>query len=439
MAIPLKTRIYNSEAQLKKDGSEVIVAGWLADIKLLGKLAFLKLRDRTGTLQIVATEDFKEFKKLPSLTLESVIVIKGKVKPSKAKAGGKELQLEDFDVLSLADSHLPIDMTGKIPTDLSKRLDWRYLDLRSPKNFAIFKIRAEITKAIREFLTNNRFIEMQTPKLVGMGAEGGATLFTVPDYYGKRAYLAQSQQFYKQLMQIAGFERVFEIGPSFRAEKSHTVRHLTEFSHVDVEMSFIENLDDVLKIGEGLLAHVLNSVKSNCAAELKSLGVENDTLKLPIPRVDYTEAITMLQKAGSKIKKGEDIGMEDEKLLGELVKKKYKSDAYFLQKFSWKLDVCKFYSMREGDFGRVADLEYKGQELFTGAQREHRIEMLKKQIKEKGLREKDFEYYMEPFKYGVPPHGGFGLGLDRLTQFILNLPNIREAVLFPRDPERLAP
>jgi aspartyl-tRNA synthetase len=240
-------------------------------------------------------------------------------------------------------------------------------------------------------------------------------------------------------MQIAGFERVFEIGPSFRAEKSHTIRHLAEFSHVDVELSFIEDLGDVLKIGDGLLAHVLNCVKKNCSDELKLLCVEIETLKLPIPRVNYVEAIPMLQKAGSKIKKGEDIGMEDEKLLGELVKKKYKSDAYFLQKFPWKLDVCKFYSMREGDFGRVADLEYKGQELFTGAQREHRIDMLKKQIREKGLREKDFEYYIEPFKYGVPPHGGFGLGLDRLVQFILNLPNIREAVLFPRDTERLTP
>ncbi len=439
MAIPLHNRIYNSEVQGKKDGSEVIVAGWLADIKLLGKLAFLKLRDRSGFLQIVATEDFKGFKKLSDITLESVIVLKGKVKPSKAKAGGKELQLEDFEVLSLADPHIPIDMTGKIETDLSKRLDWRYLDLRQPKELAIFKVRAEVTRAVREFLANNGFIEMHTPKIVGMGAEGGATLFTVPDYYGKKAYLAQSQQFYKQMMQIAGFERVFEIGPSFRAEKSHTIRHLTEFSHVDVEMSFIEDVDDVLKIGEGLLAHVLACVKKNCSNELKLLGVENDILKLPVPRVTYSDAIKMLQKAGSKIKDGEDIGMGDEKLLGEAVKNKFKTDAYFLEKFPWKLDVCKFYSMREGNVGKVADFEYKGQEIFTGAQREHRIEFLKKQIKEKGLREKDFEYYTEPFKYGVPPHGGFGLGLDRLVQLILNLPNIREAVLFPRDTERLTP
>jgi len=280
---------------------------------------------------------------------------------------------------------------------------------------------------------------MQTPKLIGMGAEGGATLFSLKDYYGKTAYLAQSQQFYKQMMQIAGFEKVFEIGPSFRAEKSHTTRHMTEFSHIDVEMSFIKDLDDVLKIEEELLAHVINSVLKNCKTEIELLNPKLEPIKLPVPRINYSEAIDLLRKEGIKIKDKGDIGTEYEKLLGDLVKKKYKSDAYFLQKFPWTLDVCKFYSMRDGDVGLVADFEYKGQELSTGAQREHRVEILKAQIKEKGLKEEDFEYYITPFKYGVPSHGGFGMGLDRLVQFILDLPNIREAVLFPRDPDRLAP
>ncbi|MGB9675546.1 MAG: amino acid--tRNA ligase-related protein, partial [Candidatus Nanoarchaeia archaeon] len=251
--------------------------------------------------------------------------------------------------------------------------------------------------------------------------------------------LAQSQQFYKQMAQLAGFERTFEIGPSFRAEKSHTVRHLSEFTHLDVEMSFITDLNDVLKISEGVLAYAIQNVRKNCKEELNLLGVELEELKLPLPRVRYEEAIEMLQKAGSKIKKGEDIGTEDEKILGELVKSKFGSDAYFLTYFPWKLDVCKFYSMREGDYGRVADLEYKGQEIATNAQREHRYELLKKQIVEKGLNLKAFEFYTEPFKFGAPPHGGFGMGIDRVTQFMLNLSNIREAVMFPRDPERLAP
>ena len=437
MALDLHKRIYSKEVQSSKAGSQVIVAGWASDVKSLGKIAFIKLRDREGYLQLVST-DAKLIEKISGLTNESVIIASGKVQKSKAKAGGNELELEEFEILSLAEPKLPIDMSGKIETDLSKRLDYRVLDLRNPKHAAIFKIRAEITRAVREFLSTNRFIEMQTPKLIGMGAEGGATLFSL-DYCGRKAYLAQSQQFYKQMMQLAGFERVFEIGPSFRAEKSHTVRHLTEFSHIDVEMSFIEELDDVLKISEGVLAHTIDCVKKNCADELKILGVEIEALKLPIPRVNYEEAIKLLQKAGSKIKMGEDIGMEDEKLLGGAVKKKYKTEAYFLQKFPWALDVCKFYSMREGDHGKVADLEYKGQEIATNAQREHRHAIIRAQIKEKGLSEKDFEYYTDPFKYGAPPHGGFGMGLDRLTQFILNLPNIREATLFPRDPERLTP
>lgn len=437
MAIDIHKRIYSCEVQCAKPSAEVVVAGWAAEVKSLGKIAFIKLRDRTGLVQLVSS-DTKMIDKIAKISNESVILVHGKVKVSKLKAGGNELEIEDIEVLSEAQK-LPIDISGKIETDLSKRLDYRYVDLRNPKNLAIFKVRAEITRAVREFLTTNGFIEMQTPKLISMGAEGGATLFAVPDYYGRKAYLAQSQQFYKQLMQVSGFERVFEIGPSFRAEKSHTVRHMTEFSHIDVEFSYVKDLDDVEKIGEGLLAHVLNCVKKNCQMELKLLGVDIELLKLPIPRVNYTEAVDMLRKAGSKIKQGDDIDMEAEKLLGELVKKKFKSDAYFLQKFPWKQEVCKFYSMREGDFGRVADLEYKGQEISTNTQREHRYELLKKQIKEKGLKEKDFEYYTEPFKYGCPPHGGFGMGLDRLTQFILNLPNIREATLFPRDPERLTP
>ncbi len=437
MVLDIHKRIYSQDVQKAKAGSQAVVAGWASDVKSLGKIAFIKLRDRSGFVQLVSTNS-KLITQISKLTNESVIIAFGKVQKSKAKAGGKELELKEFEILSLAEPKLPIDMSGKIETDLSKRLDWRFLDLRNPKHAAIFKIRAEITRAVREFLSTNRFVEMQTPKMISMGAEGGATLFGL-DYYGRKAYLAQSQQFYKQMMQLAGFERVFEIGPSFRAEKSHTVRHMTEFSHIDVELSFIDDLDDVLKISEGVLNHVLTCVKKNCANELKILGVEIETLKLPIPRVDYEEAIKLLQKAGSKIKQGEDIGMEDEKLLGEAVKNKYKTDAYFLQKFPWKLDVCKFYSMREGNHGKVADLEYKGQEIATNAQREHRYAVLKAQIKEKGLKEKDFEYYIEPFKYGTPPHGGFGMGLDRLTQFILNLVNIREATLFPRDTERLAP
>lgn len=433
----LEKRVATKDAFSKDDA---VVAGWVEEYRDLKKIKFIILRDASGTLQITLPKA-----KVPpavfeqEFTKESVIAVKGKMVPSKEARGGKEMIPELIEVITKAETPLPIDISGKIETDLSKKLDYRYLDLRHQKNLAIFKIRAEVTRAIREFLSGKGFIEMQTPKLIGMGAEGGATLFALKDYYGKTAYLAQSQQFYKQLMQIAGFEKVFEIGASFRAEKSHTTRHMTEFSHLDLEMSFIKDLDDVLKIEEALVAHVIKCVIENCKEELALVNPNLEQLKLPLPRVNYSEAIELLKKEGVKIKDGDDIGTEHEKILGDLVKKKYKSDAYFLQKFPWNLDVCKFYSMRDGNVGLVADFEYKGQEISTGTQREHRFEMLKEQIKEKGLKEKDFEYYTTPFKYGVPPHGGFGMGIDRLVQFILDLPNIREAVLFPRDPERLSP
>jgi len=437
MAIPLHSRIYNSEVQTKKDGSEVIVAGWLADIRNLGKLAFLKLRDRSGYLQIVATEDFKGFKKLSDISLESVIVIKGKVKPSKAKAGGKELQLTDFEVISLADSHLPIDMTGKIPTDLSKRLDWRVLDLRNPKHLAVFKLRSAINHYIREFLIADGFIEMQSPKIVGAGAEGGATLFPV-SYYGKKAYLSQSQQLYKQMLLATGLDKVFEIAPTFRAEVSHTTRHLAEFTHFDFEMAWIEDEDDVLKVLENCFVAILKQLKENNTADLSLLNVAIEVPKLPFPRITYEEAVELLKKSDIKIKAGDDIGTDDERKLGEIIKAKYKTDAYFITKYPY--DIKPFYIMKDGKkASKGFDFEYKGEEMASGGQREHRYDVLVEQIKEKGLKPKDFESYLNAFKYGCPPHGGFGLGMDRLVKNILNLENIREAVLFPRDTERLTP
>jgi len=435
--IDIHKRISTAEVHQKKQGTFAIVAGWAEEIKVLGKIAFIKLRDREGYLQLV-TSDKDLIKEIEEFSKESVILVQGQVKTSQLKAGGNELQVSAIEVLSKAEPKLPIDVTGKVPADLSKRLDFRVLDLRNPKHLAIFKVRAKISEALREFFKKENFIEMQTPKLVGAGAEGGATLFKL-DYYDKPAYLSQSQQLYKQLMNIAGFGKVYEIGPSFRAEKSHTIRHMAEFTHIDVEMSWIKDEEDLMNFQERLLEYVLKYVKSSCKKELELLGVEIEIPKLPLPRISHSEAIKMLQDAGSKIKDGEDIGTEDEKILGELVKKKYATDAYFLIKFPWSLDVCKFYWMRNKDFGRGADFEYKGTEISSGSQREHRYDILIKQLKEKGLKPEDFVYYTEPFKYGAPPHGGFGMGLDRLTQLILNLPNVREATLFPRDPERLTP
>jgi len=431
MAIKLSKRISTSE--LPKTKGVATLAGWVQDIRALSKINFILLRDRSGTAQLV-------LKKLPkNLTRESVIAVTGKVQASKSRQFSHELAVSKLEVLSLAATPLPIEfLKESIDTGLDKRLDWRTIDLRNPKRLAIFKIRAETERAIHDFFRSKNFVQVTTSKIAGAGPEGGATLFAFP-YFGKKAYLNQSQQIYKQFMQSAGFERSYEMGPSFRAEKSHTQRHLTEFTHLDVEMSFIESEEDVLKIEEELLASVIKHVKSACKDELSLLGKTIETPKLPLPRVTYANAIKMLKKHKFKIKAGEDIGTEGEKILGHLVKKKYGADAYFLTKFPKSLDVVKFYSMVDGKTGRVSDFEYRGQELTTAAQREHRYDVLIKQIKAKGLKPADFEFYTKAFKYGMPPHGGFGMGVERLVMYMLNIDNIREVTLFPRDPERLTP
>ncbi len=436
MILSLNKRISAAEVQQKNEGEEVLVAGYAADAKELGKIAFIVIRDRSGTVQIVATPDNSQFKDIGAIPRESIIAIKGVVKQSKLKSGGKELQLQQFEVVNPSQSVLPIDFSGKIPTVLDKRLDYRILDLRNPKVLAIFKVRSRANMALREFLLNEGFMEMQTPKIIAAGAEGGATLFPVV-YYDKKAFLSQSQQLYKQMMLSAGFEKVFEIGPTFRAEKSHTTKHLTEFTHFDFEMAFIDDEDDVLKVLEQLFVHVLKDVQKNCKDELALLGITLDIPQLPFPRVTYKEALELLNAAGAKLTFGDDIGSEDEKNLGEIVKKKHKNSAYFLTKYPYSLKP--FYVMTDGEISRGFDFEYRGMELASGGQREHRVEALQKQIKGKGLKAGDFEFYLDAFKYGMPPHGGFGMGVDRLVQMMLQLGNIREAVLFPRDPERLEP
>ncbi|MBT3582402.1 aspartate--tRNA(Asn) ligase, partial [Candidatus Woesearchaeota archaeon] len=351
--IKLNDRVSTETAQKEKVGNPVVLAGWVQDIKVLGKLAFARLRDREGDIQVVFFPDkFKKFNELKKITRESVVSIKGTVQKSKLKAGGNEILATELDEISIAQTPIPIEFLGKgIETDLSKRLDARYLDLRNPKTAAIFKIKEKAIIAIREFLSKEGFIEVIASKFSGAGAEGGATMFEF-NYFGQKAYLNQSQQLYKQAMMACGFEKIYEIGPSFRAEKSHTQRHVTEFTQLDLEMSFIDSEEDIFKLEENLLKYVLDYVRNNCKKELVLLEKEIPTLKIPLPRVTHEEAIKLLQKAGIKIKQGEDIGTAEEKVLGKEVEKKYKNKAFFITKFPWKLEVCKFYWMRDGKYGR---------------------------------------------------------------------------------------
>jgi aspartyl-tRNA synthetase len=436
MHMNLHKRVHTKDVQHMTPGEEVVLAGWAQVVKSLGKIAFIHLRDREGIVQVTIPQEFAKFAEVEKITQESVLAIKGIVQASKLKAGGNEVLIHEFEVLSPSEPGLPIDVTGKTPAGLDTRLDFRFLDLRNPKQLAIFKVRSMVNTAIREFLYKDGFIEMQTPKLISAGAEGGATLFEVK-YYDRKAYLSQSQQLYKQMMLIAGFEKIFEIGPSFRAEKSHTMRHQTEFTQLDFEMAFINDEDDVLKVLERMFVYVAETVKSRCAEQLQIIGTEIDVPRLPFPRVTYKESLELLKTKGRDLKFGDDIGQEDEKLVGDLVKEKYDADAYFLTK--WPYDQKPFYIKTDGEVSRGFDFEYLGTELVSGGQREHRYEVLREQIAGKGLKVADFDFYLTPFKYGAPPHGGFGMGIDRLTMKLLKLQNVREAILFPRDPERLVP
>jgi aspartyl-tRNA synthetase len=420
---------------LKKTQKNVVAAGWVEKVKLMGNsLAFITLRDRTGKIQLIAKKEFDGFNLIKDLTNESVIIVNGDVQESKQKSGEPELVIKELEISSLAYTPLPVDIFGGT-TGFDKRIDHRYLDTRNPKVLAIFKIRSKIFKATVDFFDKEGFININTPKLTEIGVESGAGLFVV-DYFGKPAYLAQSPQVYKQLGVIAGFERVYEIAPVFRAEKSHTTRHLTEFTGIDMEMGFIESEQDIIDIIERLFQFIIQEVNKHCKEELNLLDV-----KLTVPkkmfRITMAVARDILKQHKKMLKEDDDLDAEAETILGEHFNKQG-SEFVFVCNYPWAKRP--FYHMKPANDPRGTksfDLLWNGVEIATGAQREHRLEIIEKQAKEKGI--KLDNTYKEMFKYGCPPHGGIGLGLDRMTQRLLKIANVKEAVLLPRDPDRLNP
>ncbi|RKX44945.1 MAG: aspartate--tRNA(Asn) ligase, partial [Thermotogae bacterium] len=329
--------------------------------------------------------------------------------------------------------------TGKVKAELDTRLDNRFIDLRKPEVMAIFKIRSNVFKAIREFFYQEGFVEIHTPKIIVTATEGGTELFPMK-YFERDAFLAQSPQLYKQIMMASGLDRVFEIAPIFRAEEHNTTRHLNEAWSIDAEMAFIENEDEVMQILERLIAYTINYVREHNEKELKILDFELEEPKLPFRRITYTQALEILKDLGKEIPWGEDIDTEGEKLLGRYIKETYDEDLYFI--YQYPSEAKPFYIMKydeRPEISRAFDLEYRGVEITSGGQREHRYEKLKEQIAEKGLNVESFEFYLKAFRYGMPPHGGFGLGAERLLKQMLNLKNIREVILFPRDRRRLEP
>lgn len=424
------------------DGVRVRVAGWITRIREVGKIIFIRVRDREGEFQVI----FKKgevsdelFKYIKRATIFSAIIVEGIIRKADTKEGF-EIVPEYVEIVP-AEKPLPIDIFQKT-TDLSKRINYRTLDLRDHENAAIFIIRSIILDGFREFLKNNGFIEINTPVIALYVAEGGANVFKI-DYFGREAYLRQSPQLYKQLM-AGAFEKVFEVGPAFRAEQSYTIRHLTEFISLDVEIAWITGVDDLLDLIEDIIIHIFRKLRLEGKKYFELLNMEPPKIpEKPFPVMSYREACLLLEKAGIPLE-GKEIPHTGEKFLWNHIKSKYDHDFLFITDFPW--DIRPFYTMKyEGrsSWGEILtksmDLLYRGMEIATGGQREHRYDILVQQIREKGLTPIRFGYYLEAFKFGMPPHGGFAIGLDRLTMLVLGLENVREAVLFPRDPERVIP
>jgi aspartyl-tRNA synthetase len=420
-------------------GKEVSLAGWAEDVRNLGGIVFLIVRQRSGTFQVTLKKtDAELFNRVSKIVRESVVGARGTIQPNPKVRNGWELLATQVDVLSLAAAPLPLPVADKVGADMDTRFDNRTLDLRKPERRAVFHIRSLVTSAFREYLERQSFVEVHTPKLAGAGAEGGATLFQT-DYFGRRAYLSQSPQLYKQMLMSTGLDRVFEIAPAFRAEPSDTVRHVTEFTSFDGEVSWIGDQEDVFPFLEGAVDHAIERVRNDAKADLELLHVSPARPKMPFKRLPYDEALDILRGGGKKVRNGDDIDTESEKLLGQSLAKEG-HEIYFLT--GYPTAIKPFYVMADAedpDYSRSFDLEYKGDEMASGGQREHRYDVLVSRMKEKGLNVENFEFYLKAFRYGMPPHGGWGFGLDRFVQKLLDLPNIREAILFPRDRTRLVP
>ncbi len=425
-------------------GKEVFLQGWVHEFRDLSKVKFIILRDYTCCVQCVVKKDSPIFSQLGDLKHEDVVQITGDAIQSNVTSPlvlqGVEVVVKNLEVLNKVHGTLPLTVFEKeiANTDLSVRLDNRVLDLRKPQIAAIFKVKSALYRAAVEYFSKMGFTNVATPKITSAGVESGAELFEL-DYFGKPAFLAQSPQIYKQMLIATGLERVYELGPVFRAEKSRTTRHVTEFTGIDFEMAFIKDENGPMDIIEGMVRHMLEVVKKDCAKELEMFNVKVQIPK-EIPRITMDEARKMLSAEGKEVPEDDDFDPEGEKLLGDIIKKKLNSDFVFVTRYPWKKRP--FYHHKPQPGAKVTcsfDLIWDGVEVSTGAQREHNYETLKAQAKEKGLDLDAMKDYANLFRWGCPPHGGAGLGLDRMAQRLLNLENVKEAILFPRDPDRLNP
>ncbi|QLD88627.1 aspartate--tRNA(Asn) ligase [Natronomonas salina] len=434
----MENRTYTADAE---PGDSVTVAGWVHEVRDLGGIAFLILRDTTGRIQVKFEKEEMDDDLVETgleVARESVISVTGQVEEEPRAPTGVEVTPESVEVVSEADTELPLDPSGKVDAELSTRLDNRTLDLRREEGQAIFEIRAEVLRGVREAFREADATEINTPKIVATGTEGGTELFPIT-YFGREAFMNQSPQLFKQLIAGSNLERVFEIGPIFRAEEHNTPRHLNEATSIDFEGAFCDH-HDAMDVCESVVVSAYEAVAENCETQLEALDLaeEFEPPETPFPRLSYEEAIERINATGEldeQLVWGDDLPTEGEKALGDDV-----GGHYFIT--DWPAEIKPFYIMDHDDDAELStgfDMMHPRMELVSGGQREHRREQLIEGFEQQGLDPDAFEYYTKMFQYGIPPHAGWGLGAERLLMTMLDLGNIREAVLFPRDRQRLSP
>jgi len=434
---------YTSQVDIEQIGDDkVTVCGWVHEVRDLGGICFVVVRDREGRAQITLVKkkiDKEIFDAARKLVRESIVAVTGTAKAEGKAPNGYEIIPESIVVLNEAESPLPMDTTGKVDAELDTRLDSRFMDLRRERTTSIFKIRHEVLRAVRDFLTKDGFIETCSPKVVATATEGGTSLFPIT-YFDREAFLNQSPQLFKQILMSGGLDKVFEIGPIFRAEEHDTRRHLNEATSIDIEASFLDHFD-VMEILENMVAYVYEQVIENEAASLKALDIELSVPKTPFMKVPYGQAIDIVNAESEEtVEWGGDLGTVAEHTIGEHVFKETGESHYFIT--DWPTEIKPFYAMPYEDNPLVSksfDMMHRTMELSSGAQRIHIHDMLKARIESQGLNSDGFDFYLRAFKYGMPPHSGWGIGCERLVMTMLGVENIRDTVLFPRDRKRLSP
>ncbi len=440
--IGAKRTHYTIELSPDNVGETVVLFGWVHILRDKGGIKFLILRDERGLIQVTIPKKkvtSEVFEVSDSLGAEYAVEVIGEVVSTKHTESGIEIIPSSLKVINTSE-RLPIDVVeDKVDIDLDTRLNYRILDLRKPRVNAVFRVQHSLARFSREYLERDGFVEIHTPKIVAESTEGGANLFEIK-YFDRPAYLAQSPQFYKQLMLLAGFGKVFEIGPVFRAEKHNTRRHVNEYTSFDLEMAWISSVEDIMEVEEKMLHYAFQKTAETASTELELLGVQLEVPSLPFKRIKYSEAIDILRDEGKEITLEDDLDPESERILGEVFPERFGTNMVFITQYPLELrPAYTMPSMTDEGMTESFDLTYKGMEITTGGQRIHLYDLLVERFKAKGFNPDHFTFYLEPFKFGAPPHGGFGLGLERLTMQLLGIENIREATLLPRDRDRLMP